>query len=434
MDLKKLESILKNDLSSLPNQEDPDLAWNKIAGELDQLEKKKRRPLFFVLLFLGVGLAIGYLFNPSNTMSSDPESPVLVSKKKMPSMTNSQKNETPPNLSNQSSVPIIKPIIIDHQTMVGKDEKRSKQELPVVDLTNKAVELKSNNIITSIRKEEVKILPMKKIELIQPKRSMVNIDDTTYFKLPPKNLWKDHWAINVEGGVHQHLWNIKNNSSIPEDYSNLRNTTESSYLGYQGGFSINKISKKGWSFGAGFFYKRFWNKVSFNSTQTDSVLKNNVLVTIIVEPGTTNVLEEIYGSGKVKRTTYRNLIHFNQFDQIQIPLSFGYRSRSESRPLFYGVDYSFSTNIWLKRKGVVLDEFTQTLLLEDEHNNLINANRFNWSTNLSFLIGYEITNSTSIFLRSGIGYSISNWLSPSSNFAAHPVDFGLSLGIKRNIE
>jgi len=460
MNFRKFEEHLQNELSSLSRDDKAGMGWSEISKELDELEKKKKKRRFILIVLLSIGflstLFIGYQ-NCEFGKKYEIEVDQVSGRKKTDIVSN--KNKLIIEECNQTQLQkyeeqIVTKVATSSKTIEESDKiifEKLKTFSNTPNPINKTILLDSfkndvelyslppiadnfNEVIdydNSYKKEIYQLRP--RVDTIfRPGNQLV---DSSLVFSPLNNLSpslkksKAYWSIGAEGGSHRHIWQMKSNNASLNDYLTLRNNSETSATGSQKGLRIKRFTKNGWSFGVGFFHKTNWNVLAYRNVEVDSILKENIVVKIIVEEGTNNVIEEIYGDAKVQQTTYRNIVNYNPFNQFQIPISAGYLSDKVNESIYYGMDLDLTANFWLKREGLIFDEFSRPIAIENELNKILNPSRINWSVGVNPIFGYQVNNHFSFYARPSINFSLTNWLSQESEIIARPLDFGLAVGV-----
>ncbi|MGH1434344.1 MAG: hypothetical protein ACRBG0_07790 [Lewinella sp.] len=147
-----------------------------------------------------------------------------------------------------------------------------------------------------------------------------------------KRIKNTHWAVAAYSGVNQFRAKylpINNLEAIA-----LRNNNLSPVWGATYGVNISRL-RKNWHLRTGIARYDLWNRLDYQSIDTDSVPIEQVLLRVLINGNTGDVLATEVGDTVGLEITTLQVTHFNRFQTYSIPLEIGWHQRK--RAWQYGI-------------------------------------------------------------------------------------------------
>lgn len=464
------EDFLRDELSSFPDEKGADGLWLGIEQALDRQERKKKSPLFFWWFFLGLlllGIGLAFFFVQKLPKTSDVENDVIANtateaatskaatsapragkqsireaittlpnketatslasvwQQPAPSLPSPLKTVTSQQQSPSSPSPLL--FLPPIEAATQEQKKQAIRVAPLASLPLQSWASSLGEIHTAPLPTPTVLLPPMTDQPGLATRPQNKKQQDAAFRESKPALKNGYWEIQAESGITKLNWQYNAREMSGENYAAFRNEVENSQLGFQTGLSIRRVNAKGWWWKSGLFYQENWVKASFQQVTMDSVLKQNVVVRLLVDPWSRQVVDSIYGDAMVARRRSEVFVHHNQFNYLQIPLSIGYEWGGKQK-FSFGLEAGAGLNLWWQRKGLILGENRERLNLADASTQELSSAGVFISTQFSPLVRYRLAPNFSVFLRPTVDISWSDWMSDRSPLRNRPIQAGLNLG------
>ena len=442
--------------------------WNAVESELD--EESSERPFFYFLpRFLGAFLLLSLLAGTVYWIGLADGQKVLIDNNAIDKNVISRKNESKDiclefptreefesNTMDANDVSEKKDFssITDEKSLVTANNTESEF---AENLNDKKESTYSGNILLTTIKEQRPTLNSSSIEeneqgvlvtvddnklpnvkptsspLIETKKFGVKHNEPEFFDLllpQPKSVKKEakketkpkdiNFALGVNGGVN---WNNQNYKGAPT-FGSLRNSAESGDYGQSYGVEAIMTLNDHWIIQTGFEYHKFWSKFDYLNTQTEQVLKENQLTKVWLNGSDT--LRTEYNDVFVNRTSTREVLHHNQYNQLSIPLEFGFKNRTGK--LSYGLTLGTSFNFIFNQSGKSFDELLD--ITEYDNNSVAKPlNDFNIGLRVNPFVGYHVSEKLMLGLKPNLMLQHHGGVM-ETDLSMNVQQFGLKLGLQ----
>jgi len=213
----------------------------------------------------------------------------------------------------------------------------------------------------------------------------------------PKNI---RWQVGIYGGANQLGFDFESTEST--NLASLKNTAESKVWGQSLGFNTAIIFKDQWTLNTGIEQHQLWSKFEYKNTSNYQVLKEDVLLGVTLNAVTMDTISKRFGDTLINASTYREVIHFNNYQQVSIPLQLGWQRQSNNWT--YGVSGGVVFNFITKQNGKTFDA-TETIAAFDDTTDFQPLDPNNMSWRISPLVGYTLANDWTISIQPGWSFS-----------------------------
>jgi len=218
------------------------------------------------------------------------------------------------------------------------------------------VEKKGGAVISLL--DNYTILPIKKRLLSFNQRPNMNFEFSDYSKSNSTNS-----TLSFELGLSNSI--LKSFIGFGGGDENFRNqlmNTEKGIWGSRQELEL-KLILGSWRFGSGLGMQDSRTQFNYERTLKTTVLKENQLVAIIIDPESLDTIGRQYQDTVVNRTIYRKVVHNNILKQISIPLRVGFQM--DKKDFVFGIDVGVSFN-WIKsQSGKTLSYFDNIIEYTD---------------------------------------------------------------------
>lgn len=464
MDFKKIESHIKNELSTtdIPNENLFD-DWDDLATQLDQIHPASKRRAFIIYLYLvGLALLTGFLQYTSNTDTQGYIATKANLAEKQEQKANNNTTIARANTTNRTQESNRKEAVIQVESAskaVAKQQSNSYfiAPKPMASTTALQINKYSNNIslapnlltdkrftnnttsfstsntttktlaFSPIQRTTVSLLAGPDLqpvssqttnELLAPISKTLSVVETTAPTM----------SIGFGAGLQQSNWPLKAKQN--SEYSNFREELEQGLPSIQMGIHLKKPIGKQWQIGIGLQYAEHRSKASFNDVVQDSVLKTNVLIKYLRNSLTGEIVDEVYGDVKVARSTHVNFVNYNSYDQLKIPIGLIY-SKQKKRVNTY-LQLGITAGFWLKQEATVLDEDLELLKLSGQAEQLT-PNAIVWSAHCQYTFAYKLNKQLAAYTSLQLENALSNWMATDANYKLRPTSLGVSIGLQYDL-
>lgn len=294
--------------------------------------------------------------------------------------------------------------------------------------TNKFKFLNSNfHVVDAL--DELPSIPIKLTGINEDlvKLSSLDINDST--NLLKKSAKKLQWEIGLSGGINQLAF--KYNSTAFSDIVSLKENSESTLIGTSFSVNTKALFDEKWVVSTGLEYHKFSQKFEFEQQTLGQVLKENQLLTIWVDASTSDTLGQRFDDTLVNSRTIRNVLNYNDFRQISIPIEFGWQHSSQK--WIYGIMVGGVLNFTTRQEGKSLNLNGEIA----EINQGIDSAPFKKiaiGLRISPFIGYQINEKWSLSLRPQAAIQSSGYSVDQLELRSRLRMFNLSFGVNHTIE
>ncbi|MEM6771011.1 MAG: hypothetical protein AAF597_10540, partial [Bacteroidota bacterium] len=206
-------------------------------------------------------------------------------------------------------------------------------------------------------------------------------------------------TIGATAGINTTIVQLEN-ANDPM-WQNQRNQTEGAAAGAEGGLTI-AVHKGNLRMTSGLNLIDSWRTFNFAGLVDTSRQLTNVLLSVVVDPETGQVIDQQFGDTLVVGQTFRRVQHFNNYRLLNVPLTLGYE-KSFNRwllGLHAGVDLQ-----WLRQQSGRAQDAEGNIITFGNSSPEHLYQRFSLGLRLDGNLGYALTERLSLVLRPGVGRS-----------------------------
>ena len=199
------------------------------------------------------------------------------------------------------------------------------------------------------------------------------------------------WQFSLLGGANNFLFNYS--TTEPSALARQKNESETGQWGYQLGFQTDLVFNNQWVISSGLSYHNLYSRFDLVGQTNTQVFKEDVILQVLVDSNTGEVLNSIMGDTIVNAVTTRNIVHHNRYQQFSIPLDFGFQKIH--RGFIYGLRAGLGFHYVSAQSGRALD-LDGEIVVFDTDSTYTPFRSFHIGFRFSPLTGYQFSNQWAI--------------------------------------
>lgn len=189
-------------------------------------------------------------------------------------------------------------------------------------------------------------LPLLPLSLVKPTTGTMENAETNKPLGLIKRMENTSWAVAAYSGVNQFRAKYLPTNNL--EAIALRNNNLNPVWGTTYGVNISRL-RKNWHLRTGIARHDLWNRLDYKSVDTDSVPREQVLLRVLINGNTGDVLATEVGDTVGLEITTLQVTHFNRFQTYSIPLEIGWHQRK--RVWKYGITAGVVVNFTEQAAG-----------------------------------------------------------------------------------
>lgn len=133
------------------------------------------------------------------------------------------------------------------------------------------------------------------------------------------------WQLAFSSGFNTSQLQFGGNA--PAGLAALRNRSTSAFIGTSYAAGLTAIRNNTWLLGTGLEWHKQWEKFDYRQEQDTQILKSNQLLQVWLNRSNGDTLKAIYGDTLVHGLITREVVHYNQYEHLSIPLLLGWQKQ-----------------------------------------------------------------------------------------------------------
>lgn len=190
--------------------------------------------------------------------------------------------------------------------------------------------------------------------------------------------------------------NFQYQADNPSSLLTLKEETDSGRWGGGAGVEAGLIWKNKFSINSGVEYHLLQSKFDYFKEGNIQVLKEDELLIVWIDQTTNDTIKSYYGDTLVNAIQTREVVHYNQYKLISIPLELGYQKQINKLTL--GISAGISFNLALSQSGKTLDK-NEEIALFDKTSPFTPVQNFSIGYRLSPYVKYQLSEKTSLNIK-----------------------------------
>jgi hypothetical protein len=205
---------------------------------------------------------------------------------------------------------------------------------------------------------------------------------------------KFSWQFSLLGGANNFLFKYSTVESSA--LATQKNESDTGQWGYQFGFQTTLVFNKQWVISSGLNYQNLYSRFDLVRQINTQVLQEDVILQVLVDGNTGEILNSILGDTLVNAMTTRTIVHHNRYQQFSIPLDFGFQKTHRS--FIYGMQTGIGFHFVTTQSGKTLD-LDGEIIDFDADSQYTPFRSFHLGLRLSPLVGYQLSNQWALTLQ-----------------------------------
>ncbi|MEM1319161.1 MAG: hypothetical protein AAGG75_02830 [Bacteroidota bacterium] len=202
------------------------------------------------------------------------------------------------------------------------------------------------------------------------------------------------WSVGVSGGVNTLHFNYQSDDF--SDVANLKKDAENKFLGISYGIHAGLLLNNRWSLHSGVERHQLWSKFEYEQQKDIQVEKKEHLLKVWVDATSGDTLNRLYGDTSASALATRNVIHYNEYQRLSLPLEVGLQHQAGK--FGYGIRAGLVLNLTTQQSGRTLDPMGEIISFED-NSSISTFQSFDIGLRLSPLLAYQLTEQWTLHLQ-----------------------------------
>jgi len=187
--------------------------------------------------------------------------------------------------------------------------------------------------------------------------------------------------------------NFQYQADNPSSLLTLKEETDSGIWGGGTGLEAGLNWNNGFLINSGVEYHLLQSKFDYFKEGNIQVLKEDELLIIWIDQTTNDTIKTYYGDTLVNAIQTREVVHYNQYKLISIPLELGYQKQFNKMTL--GISAGISFNLAFSQSGKTVDK-NEEIALFDKTSSFAPLQNFSIGYRLSPYVNYQLSEKTSL--------------------------------------
>ncbi len=200
------------------------------------------------------------------------------------------------------------------------------------------------------------------------------------------------FQLELISGINVLNFNHKTTGTLA--LAETRNREEKIFPGGSLGLSAGVQMKNGLMINSGIEYHQLWSKFDHSEERLIDSLMEDQLLKVWISETTGDTLNQSRGNINVEVLETRDIIHFNQYHRLSIPLEFGIRKTTGR--FLYGISIGGVINFIYSQSGKMLGDTWD--IVEFENNNYWKFKKTDFGFRAKSVVGYQSKNNWSLTL------------------------------------